>query len=599
MRVSLCVCNRWSIMLVTLFTMVLSRQSVAQPALTGMSIQAGKQGVAVAIECNQAVDALWHVKNNKDNTRISITVKSGAYRLGADAFSDFPSTLPIRKIVALEDDNGVTIDIICTRLPPNSVQVKIKESRSLILVSSKPVQAYEWQADTRSAAAAGTQPSAREVPSPVTVSRSLTARAAITGLKFNQKGPVDELIIRLDTAIPLSVQMKQKDNAFILVSQQATNGLDKSDFSFLKSRFLRNVSIHERRTNGTEIVGIVIKNSDNTPCAARVKCIGATITIHAATADYAFKGKYAGWTGPLNESGLQTDIAVAGAKNVVPSSQPTPQQTVQSPVAMPSVAEPRLPRVVVVSDRMKVRLKPHGTALNKPLYIGLKGNRIQTKAGWVLVRFDDDGTQGWLSASSVKDSIKLTQEQWAGINSFLTRLQTVDASNVPVSTLPNAEKKQGSMALPKPASRSAPEGSSAPLNAVTPVPTTATAASVAAGTQPRVSAAPFALQQGEVSKHISRYNARGRDPFYPMDSLSAQDSEKPDVEICKLVGVIYDQKDKVVLLEDEKGLSFSLRERDEVSNGRLVRIQRDCAVFLLRNADFVRQFILKLNIKKD
>jgi len=73
------------------------------------------------------------------------------------------------------------------------------------------------------------------------------------------------------------------------------------------------------------------------------------------------------------------------------------------------------------------------------------------------------------------------------------------------------------------------------------------------------------------------------------------------VESCTLVGILYDRLDRVALLEDNSkgGEAFAIRERDAISNGRVLKIRENEVIFLLNEAGFSRKFVLRLNPKEE
>jgi len=90
-------------------------------------------------------------------------------------------------------------------------------------------------------------------------------------------------------------------------------------------------------------------------------------------------------------------------------------------------------------------------------------------------------------------------------------------------------------------------------------------------------------------KKIYVYHKRGRDPFLPLDKSDFIREGLPNVTSMKLVGILYDKNDAIALFEETKGAittSFSMKVGDPIVSGKLLRIEPDKVVFLIREATF-------------
>ena len=67
-----------------------------------------------------------------------------------------------------------------------------------------------------------------------------------------------------------------------------------------------------------------------------------------------------------------------------------------------------------------------------------------------------------------------------------------------------------------------------------------------------------------------------------------------------LVGVLYDQVDRIGLFEDkqDKTKAYALRENDPVQNGYVLRVQPDKVLFLINELGISRTYALKLTKEK-
>jgi hypothetical protein len=95
---------------------------------------------------------------------------------------------------------------------------------------------------------------------------------------------------------------------------------------------------------------------------------------------------------------------------------------------------------------------------------------------------------------------------------------------------------------------------------------------------------------------LVRYKIFGRDPFVPLVKDTSNATEHPRVENLRLVGVLEDTRERIALLEDftNDNRAFALRVGDPVEHGKVLRIQRDKVVFIIRDFDVWRSYTLSL-----
>lgn len=100
---------------------------------------------------------------------------------------------------------------------------------------------------------------------------------------------------------------------------------------------------------------------------------------------------------------------------------------------------------------------------------------------------------------------------------------------------------------------------------------------------------------------IKEYRAFGRDPFLPLDKCEFLLPDLPNVEEANLVGIIYDNMDRIALIEvkGKKGEieSHTLRENSTIFNGRVLKIKEEEVVFLISEAMYSRKYVLKMKEK--
>lgn len=239
-----------------------------------------------------------------------------------------------------------------------------------------------------------------------------------------------------------------------------------------------------------------------------------------------------------------------------------------------AVSEAPTERLVVIKDAVNFRSKPvtsGNETIISQLSLGAMLTQLEKKGTWYRVR-TGQGVEGWIYGSLVKDSSDVNQDVWDEI----------------------ARKK-----APEPPAK---PDVVASLEKNAPV----------ASPDERVEERPAAPAPAAGDKTVSperpapppkpqpiRYKRSGRDPFIRLTGKTS-DEEYPDVELVRLVGILFDQDDRVALLENkaEKGKAYALREGDRVKNGKLLRIERERVYFLVTEFDLSRTVILRLEKDK-
>ena len=103
-----------------------------------------------------------------------------------------------------------------------------------------------------------------------------------------------------------------------------------------------------------------------------------------------------------------------------------------------------------------------------------------------------------------------------------------------------------------------------------------------------------ALAPSRAPKQFYRYSSFGRrDPFIPFEEPEVDGLSIDEVQ---LVGIIWDSETPLAIFEDVrlKGISYTLREGDEVVNGNVYKISKNEVVFLLTEFGVSRKYTMVL-----
>ncbi len=91
--------------------------------------------------------------------------------------------------------------------------------------------------------------------------------------------------------------------------------------------------------------------------------------------------------------------------------------------------------------------------------------------------------------------------------------------------------------------------------------------------------------------------ARSQDPFQPL----LREGEKMDglsLHTLILTGILWDDEQSMVVLEDSRGMGYSLRVGDRLAGAKLVAIREDAAVFRVVEFGEVHSVVKELFVKE-
>ena len=240
----------------------------------------------------------------------------------------------------------------------------------------------------------------------------------------------------------------------------------------------------------------------------------------------------------------------------------------------PDPPEPRT--LVVMKDNINIRNEPSTRSRESvitQLPLGTIGHVKQRKNSWVFL--EAPSAEGWVYASLLRDSAKVPEAIWEEV-----RAREIAAEE---ARLREAEKKEAAAAAKAetPASGSSEPG----------VPEPEVSSADAESSKPETTTV---VEQEEKAPRTITYRVLGRDPFI---SLRTKESDTlVDPQKARLVGILYDETDRLGLLETTAGgkRAFAVREGDRVEKGRVLKVRPDEVVFLLTEMGISHTYILRL-----
>ncbi len=240
----------------------------------------------------------------------------------------------------------------------------------------------------------------------------------------------------------------------------------------------------------------------------------------------------------------------------------------------PDPLEPRT--LVVMKDKINIRNEPSTRSRESvitQLSLGTIGHVKQRKNSWVFL--ETPSAEGWVYASLLRDSAKVPEAIWEEV-----RAREIAAEE---ARLREAEKKEAVAAAKAemPASGSSEPG----------VPEPGVSSADAESSKPETTTV---VEQEEKTPRTITYRVLGRDPFIPLRTKESDTLVDP--QKARLVGILYDETDRLGLLETTAGgkRAFAVREGDRVEKGRVLKVRPDEVVFLLTEMGISHTYILRL-----
>lgn len=547
---------------------VLTLQSYSYgTVVTDVRIKAGPKGLALVFETDKPFTQSYSKKLEKNNTVITLTLKNCIWAQGAFSFSDFPAGSPVKTISTKKAGTGVSCTVVLMQRILGEVLARMIDNKVVFLLSNEPYGDFEWNSSAAPQAPVA-QPS-QAVRTPQTQESQAgadqnTIPAALSSIHQSRRDAVEQLVIETDSPVPTNV--KDMGTVIVAVFLNTKNGLDKSRYVLPANSFFKMLTIRQSMSNGVPKIGIRIEKATFSTSACFFQSHPRGIILYAIHQDIKPFSELSWWVADMGVPFHYAFKELPAADHL-----PAQQQQVVEKKGVPYPEPAVTARVVVIGDRVNLRSEPAsqkpGTVLKK-LKRGTTGTQLKKQGAWCYLELDKTREKGWVTTAMISDSTQLTKEQW----------ETV-AGTGPKSAPPQPQAyDEVSDAAPSPGT-----------------------GSTAAFPKPQsLDNALLALQKKGVGG-IPSYKVYGRDPFIPLTDYSQSRSTLPDVENSVLAGILYDEKDRVALVETrgKDQVAFALREGEPVLHGRLQKITPNSAVFLIEDGGLYRQFVLRMKIKKE
>lgn len=567
------------------------------PVISEISVIGGERGIAISFSADAPFSAVFSGSGKTVTAKLADCV----YGLSDFSYSKFPATVPLQSISA-EEKSGSSVEIIIHLEENVTVPVKAlrKNNKWMALLSTKPVTVFNWnttqhmQAHTNSI-----------TPASAKIASSESVHGLLQNVRLLQRGHICELAFEFTREVKGSVN--RKGSSVILSIQNARSGLKDESLKLPGGTAFKKVSITESSTTGQPTLDLKVDiNPENTESNFNVAFTrGSSLSLYLSQQD---KKKAILWTSghglsldyqfykvPSYDVDLQSieHRAVKDAReNVSPENTfsikeppaaviPEKATGVASVKNQPSVPQktktPPIPdgastNMYICRNNVNFRSQPatNSRVLGK-FSLGDKVAVIALKNKWYKVR--SNGTTGYVFSSLLSN----------------TEPESALAENTDMSAKPK-KALQPETLVKNPEEKPSITTVSARIQKTS-------SEIIQENKEPILENRIKKDRQESVKRRVIRYRGTGRDPFKPVIPNSVSLTGLPFVENLKLVGVLFDDADKIALCEDagNSGRPFAFREHDRVEKGKVLRIYRDKVVFLITEYGISRSFTLHLS----
>ena len=556
----------------------------ASPVLSEINIQSGNRGIAVSF----SADAPFRISFSGNDNVVTAHLKECIYGLQEFSYNNFPSNSPLKNITATEKQ-GSSTEIIFEFKQPATLPVKTiqKQNQWIVLISDRASPQFSWKntsaATTPSAASekpALSPAVAHEIPQP-------TQSARLENVRLLQRGLISKLTFDFNREVSCAIQ--RKESTVLLIVENCQNSITDKMLKLPDNSVFRHIAFSSEILDGIPVTTATVTiDSDSKSDIASTQ--GSVVSIYSIrqnnkkatvwtsvnglTLDYKFYDvpSYAIDMNSMSNRAIQDaarrlrmdntfSITEPDRKADVPS-EPSPVVEVPTPTKQNISVPENNPVQIVTTNNVRVRSAPslNGNVIGKVS----QGDRISVSRelrNWKEVSVN--GKTGFISSRFLVDSKPPTSpEMTAPVAQTKSPvvLDTPEPQLTRVSTAPLSREPQKD--------------------------------SLISGLLTRADTTPL-----PPAKRVIHYNPRGPDPFKPIHSNATSLTGLPFVDHLSLVGVLYDDVDRIALCEDIKNgrRPFAFREHDRVEKGKVLKIYPDKVVFLITEYGISRSFTLQLS----
>jgi|GEM_PF-3245002 len=584
-----------------------------------IGIVGGERGIAMSILSNGPFDAGIEANGT---TSFTLVLKRCRYNLARLSYTDFPPESPLQSIEAVEKE-GPGVDIIVTmkreiRLPVKSLH---KGNTWMALLSDKPAAGFAWNSSSPLPQNNTVAPAKDVSPISQSAAQNPVANDStvhLRNVRFLQRGLICELALEFDAEV--SGNLLREGSTVTVSVERAINGIGSKRLVLPRNDAFRNVTVSQENRGGVSGLKVAV-HIDTSGIESNFNVAFTQGTVLSLFVMQRNRQKAALWTSGHGESWnyqfydvpsynvdmasirkrAERDAAVRLTRENLFPVKESPKEAIQYaqsqlPQARSDV-DTRVPQVVDSSMAVKEEgvagpsLPPDGPGDRSVRMVNADKVNFREKpslTGKVLGTLAKGDTVTLLRRHDAWARIEIQGQKGYVAGTFLgdTSRSAVDAAEEPAASLPVADAAKSQEATEENITRVSTTRLAEPASP---------SETLMLSPVMEIDTERVAHDSQTSRKRIVMYNGTGRDPFMPIVPTSFSFSGRPFVENLTLVGVLYDDDDRIALCEDAVNgrTPFALREHDPVERGKVLKIYRNKVVFLITEYGISRSYTLE------
>ena len=425
--------GRWLVMALLLFAGGLF---AATPVLSRLELIGSGRGLALSL----GADAPFQITLSQKTTGKSVTAilsikcSNVIYGLNEYQFSVFPHGSPVKQIVARDNKESGSVELLIRVLTPldKNIRFKQKDTRWIILLTSAPVNDFAWsaQSETQDFAAPG-KPEKRTMAKddPATAIRNAppqsTASSFLEDITILHRERVEKIVFKFNAATEMIVK-SMPEKIFVLFVN-AKNSLSHGTFKSEKDWLVKSIELKEVVHGGTLWLGASIFLNVDRGMKPLVQTFPDRLVIYSVrdtkqclylwsakngtTLSYNFISpqKFRVDLKKMETRVLSDSKNERGKTHTFSVKEPSPQ----APLSASTTPPPPIIRVVITKDNVALRsgpsVAPTNTIIGR-LPLGAIATQLKKKGPWIHIQ--TDSARGWIAIAYAIDSAKASRAFW-------------------------------------------------------------------------------------------------------------------------------------------------------------------------------------------
>ncbi len=615
----------------------------ASAVLNNMEIAGGPQGLAFTLTADAAFSATITQKPGLKNNMslVSLRCQKVIYGLDDFTFTDFPENCPVRKIAVSESHAPGSFEIVMAiSMPLPDIQTRQKNGKCIVLLTKNPCDPFSWTAHTQKAPALGQLSSA---PQPVT---QANGQARLMDVSMLVRDRVEQYTFSFDK--PTAIRLKREPDRIVVLFVNSTSDIGVSKLAVPGSNIAA-IEIKQIAHGGTMWLGASIYVKKSAMAGVLLQAFSDKLLIYAPCDSLpristwsAKKGNgpifrfaqmpklnvdYRGMEQKANED-IKSTVNNASVftpreetqKKTVKDSRPVAESNEAAVLTQPrplnadeiaSKEQHTISRIIIAKSNVNMRMGPSSKdSIIERLPKGVLASLLAKQGQWLKIA--TSAQNGWVLASMVTDSTAASPDLLESMAQFQAKQlakaagqqraaqMALEKEKLIADQKAQKQKLLEEQLAKKEAERIAKEKMKAEALAKKKADDEARARAALDSAQHYAALVKDSIERAKrySGPKTVVYHVYGRDPFLPLSHDI--DSPVPMVENLNVVGILYDQVDRIGLFEDkqDKTRAYALRENDPVQNGYVLRVQPDKVLFLLNEYGISRTYALKLTKEK-